>query len=441
MQSLRYLFLVFLISVFFVFGLQQFVGSLLSKNVTDFYSTRNKVTFSALLLVLFFWGGKPWPYSGFFNYQILLTNLPYPSTFVGGLSLLGLAFNARHQHGHRYGYLIVLLIITTIALLTHPLTAQFLLIGFFAQIFAPTTGFASEGTTKKFFFGSLLKLAFIFLGAIALGALWPYYPLLELLKGAGKVYDIANGDMYFHLLTRTWPFILLSPIILWSLLRPHLRPLLIIFLLTACIYIWGYLTHRYSFGRIISYAILCIQVACAFTVFQFECWAKECQPKAFRTVQVAVLLGFIIVAFSPMQATLSRLLTVANSVRLGRTVSNQIIYKDYIFLSSKIKQDAIVFADIKTSWLIPTFGAKVVVADHALAFVDDAEQRRRDVEHFFQQQTSAHARALLLQKYQAQYLLLNKQRDAVWRQIYAEFSNAVPDGVLFENDKFALIKL
>ena len=233
----------------------------------------------------------------------------------------------------------------------------------------------------------------------------------------------------------------LAPLFLWLLFKPALRPLLIIFVATACIYGLGYLTERYSFGRIVSYTIIIIQIACAIAAFQFERWLQCSAPKMARTGQVVTLVLLLFWASQWAPASVSRLLTAGNSLWLGRTVSSQIIYKDYLFLPSHIAPQAVVFADIETSWFIPSFGAKVVAADHPLAFVKDAEQRRQDVVTFFEPQTTTQERSVLLKKYQAKYLLLNKQLDAAWAQIYSQFSNTVPNGVLFENEKFVLIKL
>ncbi|CAN1567893.1 hypothetical protein MCERE10_03822 [Burkholderiaceae bacterium] len=429
----------------FCYGLHAFISSLQIRNRTSSLQSRNvdnnALTFYALLLILFLWGGKPWPYSGFFNYDIFFWNLAYPSTFIGGLSLLGLAFNARHQFERNYLYLAVLIALTTTALLTHPLTAQFLLIGFFAQIFTtqPTPG--GQQITRSVQFIALSRIAIIFVASLAIATRWPFYPILELFQGASKVYDISNGDMYFHLLTRTWPFMVLAPLFLWMLLKPALRPLLIIFVVTATIYGLGYVTERYSFGRIVSYTIIVIQIACAVAVFQFERWLQGSAPRIARFGQIATLLLLLFWASHWAPSSISRLLTAGNSVWLDRTVSNQIIYKDYLFLPSHIAPQAVVFADIETSWFIPSFEAKVVAADHPLAFVKDAEQRREDVIKFFEQQTTAQERTALLQKYQAKYLLLNKQLNTAWAQIYSHFSNITPNAVLFENEKFVLIKI
>jgi hypothetical protein len=234
---------------------------------------------------------------------------------------------------------------------------------------------------------------------------------------------------------------LLAPLYLWMLLKPALRPLLIIFVATATIYGLGYVTERYSFGRIVSYTIIVIQIACAVAAFQFENWLQGSAPRIARIGQIATLLLLLFWASHWTPSSISRLLTAGNSVWLGRTVSNQIIYKDYLFLPNHISPQAVVFADIETSWFIPSFEAKVVAADHPLAFVKDAEQRREDVIKFFEQQTTAQERTALLQKYQAKYLLLNKQLNTAWAQIYSQFSNTMSSSVIFENEKFALIKL
>jgi hypothetical protein len=429
----------------FCYGLRAFISSLQIQTQTNDYESKdadnNTLTFYALLFILFLWGGKPWPYSGFFNYDIFFWNLTYPSTFIGGLSLLGLAFNARHQFDRNYAYLVALIALTSTALLTHPLTAQFLLIGFFAQIFTSQAAQSARPVTRAVQFICLIKIAVVFATSIAIATLWPFYPILDLFQGAAKVYDISNGDMYFHLVTRAWPFMLLAPLFLWMLFKPALRPLLIIFVATASIYALGYLTERYSFGRIISYTIIIIQLACAVAAFQFERWLQYSSPRLARTGQIATLLLLLLWASQWAPSSISRLLTAANSLWLGRTVSSQIIYKDYLFLPNQIAPQAVVFADIETSWFIPSFGAKVVAADHPLAFVKDAEQRRQDVIKFFEPQTTVQERTGLLQKYQAKYLLLNKQLNPAWGQIYSQFSKTAPNSVKFENEKFALIKL
>jgi len=406
----------------------------------------NTIAFYSLLFILFLWGGKPWPYSGFFNYQIYLLNLPYPSTFVGGLSLLGLAINARHLRNPRYADLLILIAITSIALLTHPLTAQFLLIGFVAQVFMPRAGAnKTQPDTSTPIIQTVLipflKIAILSIASLGLAMLWPYYPILELFQAAGKAYDISNGDMYFHFFTRTWPFILLAPIFLWMLVMPQLRTLLIVFTFTTVIYIFGYLTERYSFGRIISYTIICIQIACAVAAYRVEGWVQRLAPVAARLGQSIIGVILIIGASSWLYDSANRLLTVTNSLWLGRTVSNQVTYKEYIFLQSHVEPGSIVFANTEASWIAPSFGAKVVAVDHTVAFITDLEKRQLDVLTFFRPQTELQERKALLKKYRAEYLLLDKKLDNDWSKIDQQFSDVLDGSGKFETEKFLLLKL
>lgn len=433
----------------FCYGLRAFIASLLitSRNaLTEHEQKRNAIqhdhiAFYALLFILFLWGGKPWPYSGFFHYQILLMNLPYPSTFVGGLCLLGLAFNARHQYERSYTYLIVLIAITSVSLLTHPLTTQFLLIGYVAQLFSPQPTAPNEADHRSPLLLRLLKISFISGVSLALATLWPFYPILELFRGAGGVYDISNGDMYFHLLTRVWPFIVLAPLYLWIMTQSAQRPLLIIFIVTLAIYAYGYTSERYSFGRIISFSILCIHLACAVAAFRVEGWLLSRLAVVTRCSQLALCLVLLVYFAGSLHASVQRLLTAANSVWLGRTISNQITYKEYLFLFDKVEAGAVVFGNIEVSWVIPSFGPKVVAVDHSLAFVDDFQQRQQDVFTFFRPNTSLILRQALLAKYNAQYLLLNKKLDRNWANIRQQFSSQQSNTGSIETDAFVLIAL
>ncbi len=142
-----------------------------------------------------------------------------------------------------------------------------------------------------------------------------------------------------------------------------------------------------------------------------------------------------------INATFQPLLTAANSVWLGRTISNQIIYKEYLFLFDKVEAGAVVFGNIEASWLVPSFGPKVVAVDHSLAFVDDFQQRQQDVFSFFRPNTSLILRQALLAKYNAQFLLLNKKLDSDWINIRQQFSSQQSNTGSIETDAFVLIAL
>lgn len=410
----------------FCWGLRSFVATQ-CRNQEE----TSKVSFYALLFILFLWGANPWPYSGFFNFQILLFNLPYPSTFIGGLSLLTLGYVGQRSGKLRTLHWIGLGLIVCLALLTHPLTAQFLVIGLVGQVIF----------TKHRSYGQLLKILIICALSIGLAGLWPFYPFLELLRGAGAVYDLSNGTMYYHFLLRVWPFILLSPLIVWAITRREHRVLLFIFICTSVIYIFGFYTHKYSYGRIISYTVMVLQICCALMAYKLENRLSGLRWNALSLYRLCIASLLVGLSFFPLKSSVTRLLTAANSVRLDRPILNQVSYEDFSPLKPHIQEESTFFANLNVSWLLPSFGAKVIASDHPLAFISDAAQRQQDSTVFFLPSTSPTARLNLLLKYRADYLLLDKKSDQDWQTIAQSTKEAGIGRTIFESDRFLLIAL
>ena len=175
--------------------------------------------------------------------------------------------------------------------------------------------------------------------------------------------------------------------------------------------------------------------------FRLEGWLLRHLPVITRCSQLALCLVLLVCVAGSLHASVQRLLTAGNSVWLGRTISNQNTYKEYLFLSDKVEPGAIVFGNIEVSWLLPSFGPKVIAVDHSLAFVDDFHQRQQDVFTFFRPNTSLVLRQALLAKYNAQYLLLNKKLDSDWINIRQQFSSQQSNTGSVETGAFVLIAL
>ena len=410
----------------FCWGLSAFISSHYPSK-DDAY----KVSFYSLLFILFLWGGQPWPYSGFFSYQIFLFNLPYPSTFIGGLSLLTLGLIKRRQTQLGLIQWLALLLITSLSLLSHALTAQFLVIGLVAQAL----------TAQQNNFTQLLKIGLLCVAAVALACLWPFYPFLALLRGAGTVYDISNLTMYFHFFERVWPFILLSPLIAWVLLQRNYRVLLFIFGATAMIYLFGFYSHKYSYGRIVSYTVMIAQICCAIAVVQLETWLDQNHVRVRRLCQTLLLGLLIFLSTGWLYASTTRLLTAANSIWLGRPVFNQISYQDYSTLLAALPNGSTVMANLDSNWLLPSFGVKIVGVNRPLAFVTDIEQRKKDTIDFFDTNINAQDRQMIIQRYEPKYVLFSKLLDKDWMTIKDELTHKNQGTTHFENHIFLLMKL
>jgi len=381
-----------------VYALRVFSG-LLSKTKTHAHIT----AFYALLFILFLWGNDPWAFSGFFHFWIIGDVLPYPSTFCAALSLIALSVNAKNLGQLGLSRKFLIFIITWVVLLSHPLTFVFLIIGLGTQLIFLCTDSSLRSLSRL-----VSQLVIGLIAAFGLAMLWPYFSILELLTRSGDVYHIANLEMYCQVFQRTWPILFLFPLISWTLHDRYGCWLLTLVFTLTCIYALAYWTRSYSFGRVIAMIALLLQIIMAEGVARIELRLNYQRP----TLKAFIPLGLFLLVFACsvnwIIPAATRGMTIANSLLLHRKISNQQSYKDLSFLSETIDRNDLVISDLQTSWLIPTFGGKVIAAQHPLAFVPDQLERKKDLEIFFNIATIENDCLNILKKYKPKYLLINR---------------------------------
>jgi len=404
------------------FGLRLFVATIDSDN-------KNSISFYTLLLMLFLWGNDGWQFSGFYSLKGLNSVLPYPSSFALALSFVGLALHARRLGLPSLISQIILILICASVLITHALTAVFLFTGIVCQTLA----------TINFSKSDLLKVGVTLTSAALLTLGWPYFSMRELMTGAGDVYNFANTPMYLNVIDRIWPSFLALPVILRQALQPKSRSLGLTFLCLVLIYIGGYFSTKYSYGRSISFILLISNILLAQTIVRLEhtLCRDALAASIFKVILVFILTFCIGIGFKQIT---SRFLTIVNSIYLGRTISSQILYKDILFVANFTKQNDLVLADIEPSWIIPTFGGKVIATDHPLAFVPNWYLRKWQVMEFFNPKTSHARREEIFETYHPNFLLISRSNNSNWEEILKQFTTDRLGRIVFENDKYLLIK-
>ena len=389
-------------------------------------------TFYALLTILFLWGVNPWGYSGFFHYRVIADVLPYPSTLSLALTLIALSANTLAVQQNSLFLKLVVFVLFWIVLLTHPLTSIFFASGLIAQLWR----FPKKQVLHQIFINSALGLL-----VICVAMLWPYYSIIELISGAGDVYHPENKSMYLDVLSRIWPTLVALPFAAWALKDRRGQSILLIILMLTGIYIYGGISEKYSFGRVISIIMILMQILIAIGLARLESSATARLP-ALRLIIPTVLFGSLLYLSMPwLIATSTRALTVANSIRLGRPISNQHSYKDLLFLEKQVGANSVVLSDINTSWIVPSIRGKVVGALHPQAFVPDQKQRFDDVNTFFDAASNFEQQLAIAKKYRASFLLLNKQRTPHYQTLLQDFTTEGRGQVTHTSDKYILIKL
>ncbi len=390
-------------------------------------------SFYALLFILFLWGSGPWGHSGFLHFDLIADVLPYASTFATAISFMALTINFDGIRISGFVKTPIIAVLSAVVLLTHPLTFVFLATGLFCQCLR------SGDMTTVIRRASGLTLALGVCGALAI--LWPYFPIIDLLTGAGDVYHSSNRPMYVDVLQRTWPVLVLSPLLLGALRDAKQRTILYHLCALSLIYGLGYVSGKYSYGRDITFIVILAQILIGACCARGETRLDDLHPAIAHALRIALAFGLLACAVNWLVPTFTRSLTVVNSLRIGRQVSNQQMYAHLTFLPRFVKPGDVVLSDIETSWLVPTFSGKVIAGLHAQAFVADHESRMKDLTRFFDPQTDARDRHAIIEAYHPAFLLLDKQATPNWQAILREFEGETGQCNVFENVQYRLLRL
>lgn len=318
--------------------------------------------------------------------------------------------------------MIVLLAISSIVILSHPLTFLFLAACMLTQAVTASSGRASHVA---------LTLT-LFLGTFVIAAFWPYYPFLDLISGGTDVYHSSNRVMYniSDVLKTIWPTIVGLVITVMCVRGCVDVKILVLASILILIYTYGGVTEKYSYGRIISSIILVAHLVIADAIARTKLVSGDFSARAMsRVTALFVVSVALIVSLSP-------------SIRgaLVRLASPQVpTSESYRFLHYATRQYDVVMTDVLSGWIATTYGGKVVSTYHPVAFVPDVSARRDDVRRFFNPVTSDQERDHIIHKYNASYLLLEKKINRESPGIYLQYFNG--NNIASENSKFILLDL
>lgn len=360
-----------------LFAMRAFVAQTFPDESAD------SVSFYFLLFMLVLWGRDPWVWSSFFQ-GVLGDSLPYPSTFAMALTFGALALYQSWQKNSVIARLAAVSAATAAVFLTHPSTGITLCVLLLAFELGRSPKVSGPGLAALF--GALVA-------ALLLACAWPYYPFKDLLTGSQSAEFHANSRvLYEHVLARTWPASI-GLYALWLRRRENRRdPLLLAAGGLALVYVYGWASGLWGYGRSISHLVIILQLAAAQ-------WAARLEKRSPLSLGYAALLG----------GTLYGAWGFRSPIREA-FAGSKYSYENSPILS-KLPELAgprdVIFSDAGTNWVVPAFAGRVVSYDWPLYWVPDLAQRRADTALFFAKGTACVLRAGLLKKYDAKYLLLN----------------------------------
>jgi hypothetical protein len=339
------------------------------------------------------------------------------------LSLITLSLNQHRIQNNQLWLLPVVFLLTIIVLISHLPTFGFLAVGLVS--FALTA-------KKQPVFEVFLAVS-ILAGSLLLSTVWPYFSILNFLLVESTAFHIhhQHSSLYQEILSRTWPALAAVPLVIAKMQSNPRYPLTTMLIGLICVYIFGAITGMGILGRSISNIMLLLQFFIAEFLADFE--SRKRLPNTAGWLQplfitAGVVLVCLLLSGQPFGRTLKLSLP-------GRPPT----YQDYLFLSKRTAQYDVILADLHTSKITPAFGGKVVALDQPLSYVPDYSDRQSDVERFFTRQVPTRERLEIVEKYEVDYLLVNKKITTNWEGLVDSFS---PYGDIdFENERFVLIAL
>lgn len=382
-------------------------------------SDQRQAPFWTLLFTLFLWGPQtPWKYSGFLHIGNL-DSLPYPSAFALALSLAAMASYHRFlvTGAKRWAPLVILA--GPFTLLIHPVAAIFLFVGLATL---------TAGAPRSRWARSIVLLVIAGPAAILGVSLWPYFPFWELVRSGGGAFHLANRPIYVGVVMRTLPVWAAAGILL-SRLRTNLRdPLVWLATGLAAVFVFGGLSHRFSYGRVLSPLVLVLHLVMADWLAanwpRLKAYCKASLGRRALGIAAAALAVYL--CYPPIQVA------VTSQALLGRwpgpmatSPDQQPLYERYRLLADRIGEGDVVLAEPRTGWPVPAFGGKIISPTHPEAFVGDTEERRQSVQRFFSAARSESERREILAAHQVSWLLVNRELQPEGVLIAEEFGKLV----------------
>lgn len=393
-----------------LYCLRLFCLKLTSSELTAFFT---------LLFTLVLWGYNPWMFSQFYHLAAIGDTALFPCCFAAALTFFVWAKYIDVVNRGNITSSIYLCILLAVVLLSHPPTGIIMYVGLLSLFLGLRTHWIDKHTV---FF------VMIIFGSILLSVLWPYYKLTDLLfLGRDSQHHDGNRWMYIHIFRNTFAAFSGVPFLFARLKQKRRDPIFIMALLLIVLYIFGYISHKYVLGRLIPAIVFCLH-------FSLADWyggviKKVTSRQSLKLLEKATLffITALIVIF----------VIGFFSVGIYRyRPTRESTYSSYLFLKDYATRQDVILSDPRTSHLVPSFAGKVVATWYPQTFVEDDDERHKDVNRFFEQATDNSDRISIINKYKVDFVLLDRRISSI-KSIEDDIKNI--GRVAYSSETFLLI--
>jgi hypothetical protein len=393
---------------------------------------------AVLTAVLLCCWGTPWVWTGFYELRAVFYSNFYPAAFVFSLTFITWALVIRSLRDGSIAIPVRYLLpfLSALMFVSHQLGGLFALGGAVLFLLFEPAG------SRKTRIGIFLLLA-------AGGAVtwwWPYFNPIELTyRGAGDKENGGSADFYnvvqvILLLGPAW----LGVPVVFELYRKraHLAFVVGFLAVFGVYYIGGMLGHPVA-HRFLSYAVLYLHLPIVWKLLSLipnhDGWPNMAQVKSDRPRYMVFALGaaFIMLHIAFITFDFARVLYERTSGKSFASYPYQDVIADSFAVTSKLPDDAIMFASPDPALAITAFKGKVVARPRPQLMISDGEARKEDNARFFSRTTLQSERLELIRKYGVSHILFKKQDfSSQLREELRALGEVVPD-----SERLVLIKI
>ncbi|MBA4860282.1 hypothetical protein H1V43_02560 [Streptomyces sp. PSKA54] len=386
------------LSVFVVLRIAALISlALLVTGVRHFvrtFSTRRAAVPLALLCVLFLWGTELFAWSGFLGLNSLALTVSYPSTFALALAFHFWALLRKALPGPAGWWTFAGLgLMWAVILLSHQFSGVVASLGALALVLGARPWPGRDAWARL---GVGLAL-----GVVAL-AVWPYYDFFALF--GTQDLDAIHRSLFRDVLPRFWLVLVGVAALAVRWRRDRRDPLVIFFLMGALVFMAGWLTGHYSWGRVLPAALIPAQLAAALEAAEWS--GRRAGSPATRpaTLFAAVLAAALLVGAWTQAGTLGYairpgLLPTAVADKYRKP------WNGYHWITPWVSYGDVVMAKTFPARQIPAYGPYTVAPGYPDFFLPDQQQRLDAVERYFAAGTPRAERLGILHRYGVRWIV------------------------------------
>jgi hypothetical protein len=364
-----------------------------------------RVGFWAVLFTFVLWGTDPWLWSGHLNLRSAMFVLPYPSAFatVTGLATMCLLFRMARTPGGgsrwRYGLFGALIAITIVS---HLISGAWTLIG--------CAAIAAQRVRDR---RTAVRLLVTVVVAGVAVLLWPLFPMLGLLGDSTRL-DPGHAALYDHLLARCWPLLLAVPVLVWRWRHDHLDPLVTIVISSLAVFAAGWITGRYTLGRIFPVVALVAHIAIAQVAAGAErrvfpapaAGAERSAPdRVSRRLALVGLVGILLLTTWGVWNVKGGFRVAQPEWLGGKPADNA--YTQFETIAEYVPVGRVALVDGIAGQVVPAYGIRLMAPSYLEPLSSDEEERRHDQAVVLDPRTSATDRAAVLARYHVDAIVLD----------------------------------